>query len=59
MKQFSIIKNIPTGNPAAEIAKLALLVAATVLVDAISEIIKDAIKENKSPLGGVIFKEDR
>lgn len=59
MKEFSIIKNIPTGNPAGEIAKLALLVAATVLVDAISEVIKDAINESKSPFGGVIFKEDR
>ena len=59
MKNYSIIKSFPTGNPVAEIAKIAVLIAATVLVDAISEVIKDAIKENKSPLGGVIFKEDR
>ena len=59
MKEFGIIKNIPTGNPAGEIAKLALLVVATVLVDALSEVIKDNIKEDKSPFSGVIFKEDR
>ena len=58
MKEFSIIKNIPTGTPAGEIAKLALLVVATVLVDALSEVIKDNIKEDKSPFSGVIFKED-
>ena len=57
MKEFGIIKNIPTGNPAGEIAKLALLVVATVLVDALSEVIKDSLKETKSPLGDVIIKE--
>ena len=57
MKEFGIIKNIPTGNPAGEIAKLALLVVATVLVDTLSDVIKDAIKENKSPLGDVVIKE--
>lgn len=59
MKEFSIIKNIPTGTPAGEIAKLALLVVATVLVDALSEVIKDSLKETKSPLGDVIIKEER
>ena len=57
MKEFSIIKNFPTGNPAGEIAKLALLVVATVLVDALSDVIKEALKESKSPLGDVIIKE--
>ncbi|WP_019679446.1 hypothetical protein [Ruminococcus flavefaciens] len=59
MKPAEIIKSFPTGNPAGEIAKLALLVVATVLVDALSEVIKDNIKEDKSPFSGVIFKEDR
>lgn len=35
MKEFGIIKNIPTGNPVAEIAKIAVLIAATVVIDAI------------------------
>ena len=59
MKEFSIIKNIPTGNPVAEIAKIAVLVAATIVIDALSEVIKDSLKETKSPLGDVIIKEDR
>ena len=57
MKEFGIIKNIPTGNPAGEIAKLALFVVATVLVDALSEVIKESLKETKSPLGDVVIKE--
>ena len=57
MKEFDIIKNIPTGNPVAEIAKIAVLIAATVVIDAISEAIKDSLKESKSPLGDVIIKE--
>ena len=59
MKPTEIIKEFPTGNPAGEIAKLALFVVATILVDALSDVIKDAIKENKSPLGDVIIKEDK
>lgn len=59
MKEFSIIKNIPTGTPAGEIAKIAVLIAATVVIDGLSEAIKDALKESKSPLGDLIIKEDR
>ena len=59
MKNYSIIKNFPTGNPVAEIAKIAVLIAATVVVDTLSEVIKETINENKSPFGGVIFKEGK
>ena len=59
MKEFGIIKNIPTGNPATELAKLALLLVATVVIDALSDVIKESLKETKSPLGDVIIKEDR
>lgn len=59
MKNYSIIKSFPTGNPVAEIAKIAVLIAATVVIDALSEAIKDALKESKSPLGDVIIKEGK
>ncbi|WP_303821567.1 hypothetical protein [Ruminococcus flavefaciens] len=57
MKEFSIIKNFPTGNPAAEVAKLALLLVATVVIDSLSDVIKESLEETKSPLGDVIIKE--
>ena len=57
MKNYSVIKSFPTGNPVAEIAKIAVLVAATIVIDALSEVIKDSLKETKSPLGDVIIKE--
>lgn len=57
MKNYSIIKSFPTGNPVAEIAKIAVLVAATIVIDALSEVIKDSLKKTKSPLGDVIIKE--
>ena len=59
MKEFGIIKNIPTGNPATEVAKLALLLVAAVVIDALSDVIKESLKETKSPLGDVIIKEDK
>lgn len=57
MKNYSVIKSFPTGNPVAEIAKIAVLVAATIVIDALSEVIKDSLKKTKSPLGDVIIKE--
>lgn len=59
MKEFGIIKNIPTSNPAAEVAKLALLLVATIVIDALSDVIKESLKETKPPLGDVIIKEDK
>ena len=59
MKEFSIIKNFPTGNPAAEVAKLALLLVATVVIDALSDVIKESLKEIKDKLAaiGLSFKD--
>lgn len=59
MKSTEIIKSFPTGNPAGEIAKLALLLVATVVIDALSDVIKDSLKESKSTLGDVIIKEGK
>ena len=59
MKPTEIIKEFPTGNPEAEVAKLALLLVATVVIDALSDVIKESLKETKSPFGDVIIKEDK
>ena len=43
MRLTDFIKKMPTGSPAAEIMKIALLIAGTVFVDRISEIVKDSL----------------
>ena len=43
MKLSDFIKKMPSGSPGAEILKIALLIAGTVFVDRISDIVKESI----------------
>ena len=58
MKPMDFIKNIPAGSPAGEILKIAALIAATILVDKISDVVEELGNENKTPQIDVIYKED-
>lgn len=56
MKPTDLIKNIPTGSPASEILKIAALIAATILVDKIGNVVEEIANENKPPQ--IIYKEE-
>ena len=43
MKLTDFFKKMPAGSPAAEILKIFVLIAGTVLVDSISDIVKESI----------------
>ena len=43
MELTDLIKTIPAGSPAAEILKIALLIAGTVFVDMISDVVKESL----------------
>lgn len=58
MKPMDFIKNIPAGSPAGEILKIAALIAATILVDKIGDVVEELGNENKTPQIDVIYKED-
>lgn len=43
MKLTDFFKKMPAGSPAAEILKIIVLITGTVLVDSISDIVKESI----------------
>ena len=43
MKPVNFMKCLPAGSPAAELLKIAVLIAGTVFVDKLSELIKEGI----------------
>ncbi len=59
MKTTDLIKAIPVGSPAGEILKIAALIAATVLVDKIGDVVKEVINEAQIPLIDVTYKEEK
>lgn len=56
MKPTDLIKTLPTGSPAGEILKIAALIAATILVDKIDNVVTEITNENKPPQ--IIYKEE-
>lgn len=59
MKPTDFIKAMPAGSPAAEVLKIAALIAATVLVDKIGDVVKDAMQEGKAPYIDMNYKEEK
>ena len=59
MKLTDFIKKMPSGSPGAEILKIALLIAGTVFIDRISDIVKESISTNEFPKYIDIKKEDK
>jgi len=59
MKTTDFIKAMPAGSPTGEILKIAALVAATVLVDKIGDVVKEVIDEAQTPLIDVTYKEEK
>jgi hypothetical protein len=58
MKIADIMKGISAGTPAGDILKLVTLIAATVLVDRISDVVKNVSTENQLPTINIDFKEE-
>lgn len=58
MKPIDFIKNIPAGSPAGEILKIATLIAATILVDKISDVVEELNNERKPQQIDVVYKEE-
>ncbi len=56
MKSTDLIKNIHTGSLMSEILKIAALIAATILVDKIGNVVNEITNENKPPQ--IIYKEE-
>lgn len=57
MKSTDLIKNTSTGSPVGEILKIFALIAATILVDKIGNVVTEITNENKSSQIDVIYKE--
>lgn len=55
MKSTDLIKNTSTSSPVGEILKIAALIAATILVDKIGNVVTEITNENKPPQ--IIYKE--
>lgn len=58
MKSTDLIKNTSTGSPIGEIMKIAALIAATILVDKIGNVVTEITNESKLPKIDVIYKEE-
>ena len=58
MNTNDFLKKIPAGSLAGELLKIATLVAATVLADKISDIVKDVMDDNKPRLIDVKYREE-
>ena len=58
MKANDFISKIPAGSPAGELLKIATLVAATILADKVSEIVKDVMTDDRPRLIDTTFRED-
>ncbi len=56
MKSTDLIKNTSTGSPIGEFLKIAALIAATILVDKIGNVVTEITNENKPPQ--IIYKEE-
>ncbi|MBQ9956630.1 MAG: hypothetical protein IJO99_03590 [Ruminococcus sp.] len=58
MKPIDFIKAVPTGSPVGDVLKIAALIAATMLVDKIGEIIMEVINDGNQALLDVTYKEE-
>lgn len=56
MKSTDLIKNTSTSSPVGEILKIAALIAATILVDKIGNVVTEITNENKPPQ--IVYKEE-
>lgn len=56
MKPTDLFKNIPTGSPMGEVLKIAALIAATILVDKIGDVVTEITNENKP--SQIVYKEE-
>lgn len=59
MKATDFIKAIPAGSPASEILKIATLIATTVLVDKIGDVVREVVKESQTPMIDITYKEGK
>ncbi len=56
MKSTDLIKNTSNGSPIGEFLKIAALIAATILVDKIGNVVTEITNGNKPPQ--IIYKEE-
>jgi len=59
MKATDIIKRIPAGSPAGEILKIAALIAATIFLDKIGEVVREIMDDDHTPVIDIICKEEK
>lgn len=59
MKATDFIKAIPAGSPAGEILKITTLIAATVLVDKIGDVVREVVEESQTPVIDITYKEEK
>lgn len=58
MKLIDFIKTVPTGSPVGDVLKIATLIAATVLVDKIGEVVMELLNDGNQALLDVNYKEE-
>ncbi len=58
MKPIDFIKTLPTGSPVSDVLKIATLIAATVLVDKIGEVVMEVLNDGNQALLDVNYKEE-
>lgn len=58
MKPIDFIKAVPTGSPIGDVLKIAALIAATVLVDKIGEVVMEVLNDGNQELLEVTYKEE-
>ena len=58
MKPIDFIKAVPTGNPVGDVLKLAALIAATVLVDKIGEVVMEVLNDGNQALLDDNYEEE-
>lgn len=59
MKATDFIKAIPAGSPAGEILKITTLIAATVLIDKIGDVVREVVEESQTPVIDITYKEEK
>lgn len=58
MKPIDFIKAVPTGSPIGDVLKIVTLIAATVLVDKIGEVVMEVLNDENQELLEVTYKEE-
>ena len=58
MKPIDFINAVPTGSPIGDVLKIATLIAATVLVDKIGEVVMEVLNDGNQTLLDVNYKEE-